>query len=282
MALSRRALASTISAAALLGVSRAQAALDPAKQADVITMYRKLRYRMDDGLVFWWMVDTKIGQVETKLTPLFDMQVGSIMRIKTNPDGSFAVTSLEDVFYTDSATGEFLRQWKNPYTGETVPVAHAPVGPTTIVYRADGTPIMPKELGGSKLEGRSVVGPAIAVGDDVWVRGDSFATVTSPDPARPPFEVNDLSIYQGSLKEVSDPKVMVAAATVQSNQVTGWRAWMKMGDRPGNFMSRGVGRKVARYADMPPKWRALVAEIDPAIAADPLAALDQPPAKFDR
>jgi len=278
--LSRRTLIQ--SSAVVPFAAAAQAALDANNPRDVAVMYRKLRYRMDDGLVFWWMVDTKIGQVEAKLTPLFDMQVGSIMRIKNNPDGSFSVTSLEDVFYTDSTTGEFLREWKNPYTGETVPVAHAPVGPTTITYRPDSTPILPKELGGSKLEGRSKIGPAIVVNDDVWVRGDSVATVTSPDPARKPFEVNDLSIYLGSLKEVSDPKVMVAAATVQSQQITGWRAWMKMGDLPGNFTSRGVGRKVARYEDMPAKWRALVAEIDPAIAADPVGALDKPAAKFDR
>jgi Protein of unknown function (DUF1838) len=278
----RNILHATVAAATVPIASAAMAALDPTNQQDVITMYRKLRYRMDDGVLFWWMFDTKIGQVGATLTPLYDMQVGSIMRVKTNADGSFAVTSLEDVFYTDIATGAYLRQWTNPYTGETVPVAHAPVGPTTIVYRPDGTPVLPKELGGSRLEGSSRVGPAVVVNDDVWVRGDSIAKVYSPDPARKPFEVNDLSIFQGSTKEISNPKVMMAAASVQSQQVTGWRTWMKMGDRPGSMTSRAVGRKVATYAEMPQRWRDLVAEVDPDIAADPIGALDKPANKFDR
>jgi hypothetical protein len=156
------------------------------------------------------------------------------------------------------------------------------VGPTTVVYRPDGTPILPKELGGSRLEGSSRVGPAVVVNDDVWVRGDSIAKVYSPDPTRKPFEVNDLSIYQGSAKEIANPKVMMASATVQSMQVTGWRTWMKMGERPGSMTSRAVGRKVATYAQMPQRWRELVAEIDPTIAADPIGALVKPANKFER
>jgi Protein of unknown function (DUF1838) len=120
--LSRRHTFALGAAAALAAGTSAHAALDPNNQNDVVTMYRKLRYRMDDGVLFWWMYDTKIGQVGATLTPLYDMQVGSIIRVKNNADGSFAVTSLEDVFYTDITTGAYLRQWTNPYTGETVPV----------------------------------------------------------------------------------------------------------------------------------------------------------------
>jgi hypothetical protein len=284
--LSRRAaavgLAALAAAPALGRVGPARAALDPANPRDVAAMFRKLRYRMSDGLVFWWMVDTKIGQVGATLTELWGMQVGSIMRLTNRADGGFDTTSLEVVFYTDLKTGEFLREWTNPYTGERHKIPHAPVGPTTIAYSAEGRSTPPKELGGSRLENTTLIGPAVAVNDDVWVRHDSIAKVISPDPARKPFEVNDLSIYQGRLSELADPAVDFAEATVQSQQVTSWRAWMNMGDRPGGMTSRGVGRKVRSYAEMPRRWRDLVAEIDPEIAADPVGALERPAAKFDR
>jgi hypothetical protein len=57
---------------------------------------------------------------------------------------------------------------------------------------------------------------------------------------------------------------------------------MNMGDRPGSLTSRLVGRKVRRYADLPESWRARLAQLAPDIAADPVAALDRPAAKFDR
>jgi hypothetical protein len=57
---------------------------------------------------------------------------------------------------------------------------------------------------------------------------------------------------------------------------------MGMDGEPGNQVARAIGRKVLRYDDMPAAWRALMAEIDPHIARDPIAALDAPEARFDR
>ena len=65
-------------------------------------------------------------------------------------------------------------------------------------------------------------------------------------------------------------------------EVTGWQRWMNMGDRPGNLTSRLTGRKVRRYEDLPQRWREHLAAVAPKIAADPIAALDGPAARFDR
>ena len=45
---------------------------------------------------------------------------------------------------------------------------------------------------------------------------------------------------------------------------------------------RMTGRKVRRYEDLPQRWREHLAAVAPKIAADPIAALDGPAARFDR
>jgi hypothetical protein len=259
----------------------AAAMLDPRRAADLALLYRKLVYRSDDGILWWWLQGPKYGQVDATLTPLFTLNVGTVQRVKQRNDGGFDLTSLEMVFLTDVETGAPLSAWTNPYTGETLPVKMNPVGPTTIAYAADNSRTLPTELGGSRLEATSIRHQPVIVGDEVFLRADDQARVFSPGRTSP-FVVNDLTTYHGSLRELSDPAVTMASAKAFFAEVTGWQRWMKMGDRPGGLTSRSSGAKVKSYDEMPAPWRALLESQAPDIAADPVAALDRPAARFDR
>jgi hypothetical protein len=248
---------------------------------DPVQLYRKLHFRSDAGLVWWWLQGPKYGQVGTTLTPLFSMLVGTLQRVTPRDDGGFDLTALEMVFLADPDSGARLTQWRNPYTGETIPVKFAPLGPSTVRYRADNTRVLPTEIGGARLESSASTSAPLVVGDDVFVRDTSTARVFTPGRTTP-FEVNDLSTYHGSLRNLVDPKVTMGAATVSFAEVTGWQRWMNMADRPGNLTSRSSGAKVASFAAMPANWRAMLAEVAPQIAANPVAALDGPAARFDR
>jgi hypothetical protein len=243
--------------------------------------YRKLRYRTDEGLVFWWLEGPKIGQVGATLTPLYTNHVGTIMRIRPRADGGFDVTSLEIVFMSDLASGAPLESWVNPYTGERLPARVRPVGPTTVSYAADNSRVLPTELGGSRLEASATTHAPIVTGDDVFLRDESVARVWSPGATRP-FEVNDIAVYHGSLSNLGDPRTTSGDAIVFFAEVTSWQRWMNMGDRPGSLTSRLGGRKVARYEDMPAFWREQLARLAPEVARDPAGALDRPAAKFER
>jgi hypothetical protein len=52
-----------------------------------------------------------------------------------------------------------------------------------------------------------------------------------------------------------------------------WRPWMKMGERPGQFVGNGVGRYGVALADLPPAWLAETERVRPALLKDPAAAL---------
>ncbi len=248
---------------------------------DPIALYRKQHFRSDAGLLWWWLQGPKYGQVGTTLTPLFTMKVGTLQRVTPREDGGFDLTSLEMVFLADSDSGKRLTQWRNPYTGEMLPVRFSPLGPSTVRYRADNSRVLPTELGGARLEARAQTSAPLIVGDDVFVRDESTARVFTPGRTVP-FEVNDIATYHGSLRNLSDPNVTMGAATVSFAEVTGWQRWMNMGERPGNLTSRSSGAKVASIEAMPADWRAMLAEVAPQIAANPVAALDGPAARFDR
>ena len=282
--ISRRNILGAAVAASAMQVAPSHAAtrtLDPVKDLGLIT--RKLHLRADDGVVFWWLVGTKIGQINAVATPLFGMEVGSIMRVVHKPDGGYDLTTLEIVFYTDINTGEWLRKWRNPYTGVTLDVNHGPLGPGTLSYTADGDRAAPRrELGGAIIEGSTRPGPAMVAGNDVWVRWDNTSKVTQKDGSGRPFLVNDWVTVHGSAADILNPARPFIAATSELHEITSWSKWLDMGDRDGNTAARAVGAKVRSYAEMPTKWRSLIAQAHPDVAKDPIGALDKPAARLDR
>ena len=281
----RGAIGALVATAATTAMSSANTAarmvLDPVR--DMMTILKKLHMRADNGVYFWWLVGTKLGQIDAAITPLFNMEVGTIARVAHQPDGGFDITTLEVVFYTDLNSGAQLRTWTNPYTGATLDVNHGPLGPGTVSYGPDGARRSPRrEMGGAIIEGTTKVGPAVVAGNDAWIRLDSTSKVTQKDGSGRPFLVNDWSIFHGNAAEVADPARSFVAATSQLQEINGWSRWMNMGDRAGNITSRAVGAKVRAYAEMPAKWRGLMAENYAQIASNPLAALDKPAARLDR
>ena len=264
---------------ALSGASRAQAATGV---PDTVTMLRKLLYRSDDGLLFWWLQGPKIGEVGTTLTPLYTSGIGTVQRIRQLEDGGMEVTQLELILMFDHETGEPLERWRNPYTGEQVPIEFRPVGPARFEHRPDNSRVLPTELGGTRIESSSRTHPPLIQGDDVFVHDEVFARVFTPGRERP-FEVNDHAVYHGSLRNLSDPDVTSADTTVFFVDVTDWQAWMRMEpDMPGTLTSRLAGRKCSQWEDLPEGWRRWLAEVAPDLAADPVAALDEPAALFER
>jgi hypothetical protein len=266
---------------AMSGVAAQSGGAPAPAGVDARQLFHKLHFRTDDGVIFWWLMGPKIGQVGTTLTPLYTSCVGTVQRLMHHADGSFDVTHLEMIVMLDLETGAPLEQWRNPYTGETVPARHNIVGPVTSRYRPDGSRVLPTEIGGTPLEASARTAAPIIVGDDVFIRDESVARVFTPG-RKTPFEVNDIAVYHGSLQNLVDPAVKVGDATVFFAEVTSWQRWMKMDDAPGSLTSRLTGRKVRRFEDLPEVFRRKLAQMSPEIAADPIAALDRPAPKFDR
>lgn len=244
----------------------------------------KLRGSLDGRIGIWWMRGPRYGvTLDAKITPMFDNLVTSFQKFTRRADGNFDVAMVELSYYTDIETGEWLHEWRNPFTGEMNEIEHIVFGPITSVLTAQGmTP--PKQTPGARLEVKPKIGIVAQKADDVWIGEDTSATIHSSLPGRKTYQGNDLATYHGSLAAIRDPKQAGVDATIHYQSVTNWRTWMKMGDTPGHLMARSVGRKVWSVDDLPDALLAIARKAHPEVIRDPAAALaaPQPDASFQR
>jgi hypothetical protein len=247
--------------------------LDPANPADARTIYRKLRYRTDDGLLFSWIKGPYMASTGEDLIPMYALNLATIQRVTQTPDGGFQLIDLEMSFRVDVQTGERLKTLRNPLTGETVAVGGRGPVPTHLTVSADNEIVIPQVPGQPKYEHDHAPVTFLSLGqNELGIRDRSHARVTAPDGSV--SFLNEVSTITGPRDVVLDPRTTTVKARVQSNDVRSWPAWLKMGDRPGSLALFANGGKVSRFEDLPDDWHALLKTHYPQIADDPIAVLD--------
>ncbi len=255
------------------------AGADYAEPRTLLNAYRRIRYSAGPDVCFSWMRATKFGLVNHQLTPLFGMEIGTFSRTRSTSPDSFTATALEMVFFTDLATGERVDAITNPYTGERLARPDSLVGPTTINYTIDGA-VYPTALPGAKFDITPSITMFAVEGDDVWLRDDTSTTVTAADSGALQFVVHDWSTYHCSRRSLAEAGAVSVPAQVSFNSVASWMTWMNMGDRPGEMLARGSGRKFSRLDDMPERFLRFLRARQPEVARNPAAALDRAPFSF--
>jgi hypothetical protein len=281
MPLSRRSLV-LATAGGLLGARDPVAATPRGDDPAVVDRWhRKLAYALDDRPVFWWKLGTKYGVVDGEATPLWGMQVFFVQQVRAHRERDFDVASLEVVFLTDLASGALLDRWRNPYTGETLPVPNRVFGPEVQTLGGVGGEVE-SEMPAVSIRRRHGFGPATIVGGDVWLPVDTASIVTPRRGAGRPFRVSDLETFHGRLADLEDWRIRSAPATAMLHIVSSWQGWLAMGDRPGSQVTRLHATKAFSTRELPPSIRSLLAAHYPGILAAPLAALDRPPESFER
>ena len=265
-------------AAPLLRVPAARAdmlSLDPSNPAHALLITRKLAHTMDDSIVFWWAQLSRMGMVDKISTPLWNVHVGALISARdVDANGAYETTAISMVFYTDIETGKLLSRFRNPYTGREVEINYFPATPAKRVISINGPKSEPPARPGYKIIDSHPLGPALIQGDDVWVRVDDITRMEPETPeAGRAFRVNDWSTYHGSVSDVANTEIKNAPATWHFNDILSWPPWLGMEDRPGDFVSRGFGRKVTSFSGMPDRLQGFIKERHPDVYKDPAAAL---------
>jgi hypothetical protein len=221
-----------------------------------------------------WLRATRFGLVDSAFTPFWEMHVGSFFTVRDWEGGGFEVTNMNIIFYTDPVSGKFLETFRNPITGKNVAVRYPPPRIGKRHFNISGEIRDPMTRPGMDIKSSMNIGPAWAEGDNVWVRADTSSRMTPTDSAKGRLsQVNDWSTYAGSVKSVTDPDAKNPPSMWIFNDTNTWAEWLEMGDRPGNYVSRGIGHKAYSMDEMPKTWRVLVKQRFPQIAADPAGAL---------
>lgn len=244
---------------------------------DRLTALAKLRGSLDGRTVMWWMKGVRYGVVDDIVTPLFNMLIGSFLRVKPVPGKGFELNMLEMSYFTDLKTGEVLDKFVNPYNGKVCDVPEQRLGPYPVLMTPTGVVLPESPLFGS-VDLKTQVGPAIINGDDVWIRDDSTVKVDSDHPMMGKHTYNELLSYHGKLSDLNNPNLASAPAAISFQSLTSWREWFQADGVGGHTTARANGTKITRLEDFPPEYLKAARARHPDLIADPDAVLDAPPA----
>jgi hypothetical protein len=168
------------------------------------------------------------------------------------------------MLYLDPKTGEVLRDWTNPWTGEKVEVMHIANDPVNqraqFPYAADGTPY---KFGGRR-EGRWIFAPFeaplfyhnVLAGDyQDYVGGKYHA-----------MEIFDFAY---DAEEILNTKNPTAYPIISWVRISDWMPWMKMRGRQGQMVFNAMGNKLTSYDQLPAVLKEEIAKNYPIYTAPP-------------
>jgi Protein of unknown function (DUF1838) len=245
-----------LAAAALATTAAAGAAparqLDPAVSADAFEISRRIQCGVADGVPAVYHFGGKVysriaGEPDRLLFLAEGMNVRQCVSVTDPVRGKgYRLVSREVLFYLDPATGQVLREWKNPFTGETVEVMHVHNDPVNsrpnFPIGADGKPFTST----IRREGRYLMMPLEAplfytnplAGDyQDYVGGNYHA-----------MEIFNFFMDAG---EALDPKLTTNYAGVSWQRISYWLPWMKMRSRDGGLVFTAMGTKLKSYDELP-------------------------------
>ena len=243
---------------------------DPAQLAMI---QRKLAWSMDDSIGYWWLKGMRYGALPPTYTPFWNMLIGTIFKVRDIDADTYAVTTITTTFYTNLTTGALLESFNNPVTGKVNKISYAPPRPAEQHFNAQGEIHEGASPPGVTMTRNTAPGPAWVEGDDVWIRSDMALRAVPADPTKRAFQVEDLSTYFGSLRDVADPMRKAIPAGQVFTDLLNYPGWLEMGDRNGHYFSRCFGRKVFSAKAMPAQWQQLMSQRYPDLLRDPAAAL---------
>jgi len=246
-------------------------ALDLEDATGAVKAMRKLQCHLEDGkpAIFWWTGSTYSrvpGEKDRLLFEYEGMNVRACQTIEHDEYGyGYRMVSKEVLIYLDPETGEILRTWKNPWTDQEVEVVHIandPVnsrGPTF----ANG-PRGPYRFGAQIKDGRG------------WLRFE--VPLFYPNPLGGDYQkyiggtyqaIEMFSFYFDANAIVDDQVGGLDDAHVGWGRVAQWLPWMEMGNRAGQVVYHGAGKRVRSWSDLPEVLRREVAENYPGFDTPP-------------
>ena len=236
-------------AAAALGSAMAGAAqLNPKVPADALALSRKIACSMKDGqaATFWWhgeVFSRRDGEADKHL---FNVEGMNIRACAKASDGEgFNLVSRELLLYTDVKTGELLKTWVNPWTGETVDVLHVANDPVNGKFRA------------KTRSGEPYVWDGTISGGTWWQT--TTVPLFYPNPLGGAYQAEVGGTYHAtemfnffgeaaSLLDSTKPAKNVQVGWVR---ISDWLPWMKMGGRDGMVYFHTAGRKLNSFGELP-------------------------------
>lgn len=278
--ITRRAFTFSAGLLALAGVTDALPAVRgnvPAGAPDLKLPAENLRalVRMTASLeerdVPWWYDGTIFGVVPGEHPrPLFKFEGMELYWMRHLPEGAFELTGNTVTFFRDLTSGEWLTEFRNPYTNtvNAVPPAVQGGGPGRgFNYSVQGIRF-------SKLLDQLPAEPLVLdwsfVRDMVWLHN-----WTRYPPGAPPPRWQQQTMF-ASQRDFLDQNLRAIPVVFGSTVHMPWLKWMEMGDRPGHLVWHAGGAKLNSIDELPAAYRQRAQKEFPTLlTADPARAAER-------
>jgi hypothetical protein len=227
--------------------------LDLSSPEDAVKALRKTQCSLEDGkpAVYWWSgrVYSRVPGEKDRL--LFTYEAMNVRACKTLSDSDkgygYRMVSREALIYLDPKTGEIVRNWSNPWTGEEVEVVHIlndPVNSRFPIF-AHG-PRGPFQLNATFKDGRGWMSFEVPLFYTNPLGGEYQEYVGGTYQAIEMFNFffDEAALLDASVDGLDNAQVSWA-------RFSKWLPWMKMGDRAGQMVYNGAGKRVASWEELP-------------------------------
>ena len=226
--------------------------LDPDKPEDAVEIMKRAQCGPKDGApaVYYWTgrVYSRVAGEPDRL--LFTGEGMNIRQCATVADPrrgtGYRQVSREVMVFTDPKTGEIVREWTNPWTGEKVEVmqiANDPVNvPAAFPYASDGKPFRPAY---------KRIGPWLAMPLEVPLFYHNVLAGDYQDYIGGKYHAMEIFDFIAPADEILDTRKQTVAPSVSWVRISDWMPWMKMRGRQGQLVFNAVGTKLDSFEALP-------------------------------
>lgn len=258
-------------AAALLATDASARTLDPAKPEDALEISKRAQCGTADGVpaVYHWSGKVYSRVVGEPDRHLFNGEGMNIRQCVSTTDPrrgrGWRMVSREIMLYLDPATGRVVRNWANPWTGESVPVVHIANDPVnsrgyTFPLGADGKPYTVNV----RRQGRWMFMPVEVPLFYQNVLGGDYQ-----DYVGGKYHAMEIFDFTFDAAEMLDTRNATAYPSISWVRISDWMPWMKMRGRDGGIVINAMGTKLKSFDELPAVLKTEIAANYPAYTAPP-------------
>ena len=176
-----------------------------------------------------------------KSMQLFAVDGYNISRLQ-KVEGGYQLLEKEVLLLLDHRTKEILNTWRNPFTGETLPVLHILNDPTnqSFVYEPDMLPYIPAMLPSERLDESIIYHSEIfPFYPQLLPRREYNANVQSDY-----FQAAEITEYRVRTQALADRGASSVPAEYNWSYISPWLPFMNMSDRAGQLLFVARGEKL--------------------------------------
>jgi len=252
--------------------------LDLSVPEDAVKAMQKIVCHLEEGkqATYWWTgrVYSRVPGEKDKLLFTYQAMNTRACQVLNDPEKGygFRMVSKEALIYQDPKTGEIIHNWTNPWTGEELEVVHIFNDPVNGKYPnyAHGK-WGPFRFPATFLDGKGWFSFEVPLFYTNPLAGDYQEYVGGT------YQAIEMFNFFFDEDELLDASVGGLDDTFVSwSRVSKWLPWMKMGDRAGQMMYNGSGKRVASWEDLPELLKNELKRVKPGYQTPPPVDDDRP------